>query len=101
MENAENKEYTIDDFRKEIEGTSKNPENAGDFPEEINPAELTENDMAIWGKIRDESIEMTDIIKYRQSFEKEKGFESATRYNFLMFMFNKATVIIGKRELRR
>ena len=101
MENVEEKkkEYTIDDFRREIEELSKNPENEGDFPEEIKPGELTETDMRYWAKIQDGTITKSDILEYRKKFENEYGFENKTRYNFLMFVANKANVIIGKREL--
>lgn len=99
MENREQKKYAIDDFRKEMVEVSENQENEGDFPEEIDPNELTGADMVIWQKIRGKTIESSDIIEYKKNFEKENGFKNKSRYYFLMFVSNKANVIIGNREL--
>ncbi|KKT39742.1 MAG: hypothetical protein UW28_C0030G0015 [Parcubacteria group bacterium GW2011_GWA2_44_13] len=84
-----------------MEKAAKNPENEGDFPKGINTDELNEDDMAMWRKIRGKSIEMGDIDEYKKNFAKENGFESESRYNFLMFMANKANVIIGRREVQK
>ncbi len=100
MENPEGK-YTIEDFRKEISEVSKNPENEGDFPEEINPDNLTEEDMDFWTKIKDKGVEQADLDRYIEKFKKDNAFHNKSRDYFRMFAVQRAQVIIGKREIEQ
>ncbi|KKT40473.1 MAG: hypothetical protein UW30_C0022G0008 [Candidatus Giovannonibacteria bacterium GW2011_GWA2_44_13b] len=96
MQNEQPKEYTIENFREEIAEIAKDIENEGDFPKNLDVKALTEEDMKMWLKIKDGSMMKGDMDKYRKNFEMENGFEN--RYDFFMFIANKANVIISRRE---
>ncbi|HLD62144.1 MAG TPA: hypothetical protein VI998_04195 [Patescibacteria group bacterium] len=103
MVNEQSKEYTIDDFRKEIAEIAKKEAEEGrtaDFSnKEIDPGKLTAEDMKIWLKIIDRSVTQEDFEEYREIYKKEKGFEIPIRHGFLSLAGNKANRVIGERWL--
>lgn len=101
MENNEkNKdEYAQDDFKKEFEALAVDPANEGDFPEPIDTAELNDEDMAFWLRVKDKSVTRADMKEYVENFEKNDAFKFKTRDYFRMFAVSRAQVIVGKREM--
>ncbi len=61
----------------------------------VNPEDLTDEDMAIWEKVKDESVTRDDTTRYRQSVE---AINVLSRKHFMGFISNKAGVIFLKRE---
>ncbi|OGF61559.1 hypothetical protein A2662_01750 [Candidatus Giovannonibacteria bacterium RIFCSPHIGHO2_01_FULL_45_33] len=94
-----NKQYAPDDFRREIEELTGDPENTGDFPEKINTGDLTAEDMNFWIKIKDKSITQTDLDQYIEKFSKKDPFQGNSMDYFRMFAVQRAQAIIGKKEL--
>lgn len=103
MENIEKKEYTINDFRNEIsevaerELKEKNTADFGGFS--VDASQLTEDDMAIWLKIKNKSVTQEDFEAYRKSYKETSGHMSAARFGFFSLAGNRANGIIGRRSM--
>lgn len=106
-DNQEEKDKKLKEFQQEIslikERDLRNKGPAHLF--EVDPAELEEEDMIMWQKIKDESITPEDLDDYRMSFLDEEGNlrdgVSRNRYDFYAFIANKAMVILVGRQLKK
>ena len=74
------------------------------FPEFMDVEELMPEDMEIWEKIKDETITMEEIIRYKKGLIDEEGEVrnnvSPSRIKFLAFASNKSGSIIMMRGMR-
>ncbi len=64
--------------------------------------DLTEEDMDIWNKIKDETITKEDANAYREKVNKvlQAGDLPRSRHEFAAFAANLITAAVGRREIR-
>jgi len=65
----------------------------------FNPKELTEEDMAIWQKIKDKSIGKEDVDVYRKNLVSVFGNLDSSRGQFCQMAANLGAVILMKKQL--
>lgn len=106
----EDKFENLNSFQAEIAALKQEEEESGKSPTahfkewkgvEFNPAELTEDDLEIWGKTKDESLTEEDFHAYREKLMEEDRERNSSRKMFLAFIANKATSIFGLRYLEK
>ena len=71
----------------------------------VDASELNDADRAIWEKAKSGSIDTPDLTAHAAALIDEKGIVREGvpqgRLNFLAFIRNKATIIFGRRELKK
>ena len=100
----EDPEERLDKFKEGIEKLKEEEKEQGKIAlAEVDPKELTLEDLEVWKKVEDETITQEETTQYMKGLIDEKGKArddiSPSRIKFMAFVNNKAGIVVVKREM--